>query len=194
MVFLIIQSLGSDCVPVEQMLSSGCSAANRPLGTHNPSYYSLPTVFVLPASHCISPWFSTVFVCIFTAFLVAPLSLLYLLRIDYHFVPMIAQFERRMTFLSFGLAPIDQVLAKSAAAEETEEEANWWPTHLQTLVDRQSWRYWQGNSNRNFLDKIKMSFCHCCSVKRRVLVIFILEYDPWDIKSMEMVKKVVVLT
>ena len=134
MVFLIIQSLGSDCVPVEQMLSSGCSAANRPLGTHNPSYYSLPTVFLLPASHCISPWFSTVFVCIVPAFPVAPLSLLYLLRIDYHFVPMIAQFERRMTFLSFGLAPIDQVLAKSAAAEETEEEANWWPTHLQTLV------------------------------------------------------------
>ena len=45
-------------------------------------------------------------------------------------------------FLSFGLSPIDQVLAKSAAVEEREEEANWWPADTGT----QSWRYWQEHS------------------------------------------------
>ena len=53
MVVLIIHKEDSDCVPLEQMWSSGCSAANRPLGnvttTHLTSI-SPPdsTVFVAP--------------------------------------------------------------------------------------------------------------------------------------------------
>ena len=103
MIVLIIKS--SDCaLPLEQMLSSGCSAANRPLGSRTTTH--------------LYPYFSLNLYCICIR------SFLYLPRIDYHFVPMIAQFERTMTFLSFRLSPIDQVLAKSAATEETEEEAD----------------------------------------------------------------------
>ena len=98
MVTLMMESESSDCLAVEQMLSSVSSTANRPLGTHHPSLYSLPTshcivtppIFVLPTTY------STLVVLLHLFQWL--LSFLYLLRIDYHFVPMIAQFGRTMTF------------------------------------------------------------------------------------------------
>ena len=155
MVLLINQRLCSDCVAVvEQMLSSSCCAANRPLGTHNPSSCSLATVFVLPASHCISPWLSTVFVCIATAFPVAPLT--FVSAEDWlSLCPYDCTVWENNDFFVFWIVADWSGFGKSA--EEREEEANWWPTHLQTLVSEQSWRHWQGNSgnsNRNFMDRL----------------------------------------
>ena len=131
MVVLIMESESSDCVQaLEQMLSSVSSAANRPLGRHNPSFSSPPT------SHCVSTRFVLLhlFQWLLDFFVFAEdwLSL----------CPYDCTVWENNDFLSFGLSPIDQVLAKSAPVEETEEEANWWPADS----GRQSWRYWQENS------------------------------------------------
>ena len=163
MVFLIIQSLGSDCVPVEQMLSSGCSAANRPLGTHNPSYYSLPTVFVL---NCIVSYFSVIIycICLYCSSFSSGSSLTFVFAEDWlSLCPYDCTVWEKNDFFVFWIGPDWSGFGQICRCWRNGRRSELMTNPPSDTGRRQSWRYWQGNSNRNFLDKIKMSFCHCCS-------------------------------